>query len=361
MENKKQMYKYSNILVLFVIGALFIGSILTGCENETDQAQAYPINIEDYVAKQLPELKILQVELINENNFFYLVTLSNGDQLLFDIEGDVFSHEAVEKDRGKKKNHDEDLNFEDLPTTIQEYINTHYPAIDIDEIELEDGDIYEIELENDIELYFSLEGEILYVEDNEDYQGDNDNDAISLSDLPTGIVTHIEENYSNHRMVQADFLSEEQQYKVRLTKGIELYFDQASNFIYEETEFRLSLSQLEFPDTVKIGTTVEFKAYLINRNVNTFHGDIAFNYGVEDVAVVDETSTQKDGDLQRTALTIEPQDSLEVIIPIDIDEADFYPASYDIVIVWPEVTTADIVNPFVSGDEHEAIETFVEP
>lgn len=48
----------------------------------------------------------------------------------------------------------------DLPDSINDYINTNYPNLTIDEIELEDG-YYEVEFTNEFELYFDLSGNFL--------------------------------------------------------------------------------------------------------------------------------------------------------------------------------------------------------
>ena len=50
-----------------------------------------------------------------------------------------------------------------LPQAILDYLNTNYPNIGIDEVEIEDG-MYGIELDNDLELYFDLNGNFLSVE-----------------------------------------------------------------------------------------------------------------------------------------------------------------------------------------------------
>ena len=52
------------------------------------------------------------------------------------------------------------LSLDDLPQAIQDYIASHYPTAVVDEIERED-DSYEVEFTNDIELYFTLEGQFI--------------------------------------------------------------------------------------------------------------------------------------------------------------------------------------------------------
>ena len=55
------------------------------------------------------------------------------------------------------------LNTTDLPQAALDYIQTNYPNIGIDEVELDDG-MYEVELVNELELYFDLNGNFLFVE-----------------------------------------------------------------------------------------------------------------------------------------------------------------------------------------------------
>ena len=66
-------------------------------------------------------------------------------------------------DYGDYDDDDMYVSTSDLPQAIINYLNTNYPNIGIDEVEIEDG-MYEIELDNDIELYFDLNGNFLSVE-----------------------------------------------------------------------------------------------------------------------------------------------------------------------------------------------------
>ena len=66
-------------------------------------------------------------------------------------------------DYGDYDDDDMYVSTSDLPQAIINYLNTNYPNIGIDEVEIEDG-MYEIELDNDLELYFDLNGNFLSVE-----------------------------------------------------------------------------------------------------------------------------------------------------------------------------------------------------
>jgi len=52
------------------------------------------------------------------------------------------------------------LVLSDLPKAIQDYIASNYPTAIVDEIEREDEG-YEVEFTNDIELYFTLDGQFI--------------------------------------------------------------------------------------------------------------------------------------------------------------------------------------------------------
>ena len=81
------------------------------------------------------------------------------------------THNQYDDDDDEYNNDDKDdgdhddfyLNTTDLPQAILDYIQPNYPNIGIDEVELDDG-MYEVELVNELELYFDLNGNFLFVE-----------------------------------------------------------------------------------------------------------------------------------------------------------------------------------------------------
>lgn len=375
------MIKINQALTAFLIMTILVLTLFTSCEKEEfpkeeeivqtgsneitsldEEVIQFPNSINNYVDSEYPQLQITSVE--QEDNEEYEVELSDGTTLIFDMDGSFLRVGEEDKEEEDDEDDDEEevsLTFNQLPTAIQNYLNTHYPNNEIEEAELENGNIFEIELDNGTELYFDNAGNLLYIETEGDYEGDDDNDAISLTDLPTTITEYISINYPTQLIVQADFLQEEGVYKVRLQGDLELYFDTAGNLVGIETEFRLTLTNLEFPDTVQLGTTVELRGELINQNIKSFQGDLNINYGIEDEPIASPSSTTVDGEQSRTAVNIAPGESIPITIPIVIDNDNFNKASFDIVIVWPEVTTANAVNPFIPGNEHQVLQTYVQP
>jgi predicted heme/steroid binding protein len=72
---------------------------------------------------------------------------------------------SYDDDEDDYDDEDEDdyIAYSDLPQAIIDYLNANYPNLSIHEIEVEDG-MYEIELQNDLELYFSLTGSFISVD-----------------------------------------------------------------------------------------------------------------------------------------------------------------------------------------------------
>jgi hypothetical protein len=84
--------------------------------------------------------------------------------------GLIFLHQTTANDDGEDTEvyddgYDDDMYVSaiNLPQAILDYLNTNYPNIGIDEVEIEDG-MYGIELDNGLELYFDLNGNFLSVE-----------------------------------------------------------------------------------------------------------------------------------------------------------------------------------------------------
>jgi len=115
-----------------------------------------PQSILDYITNNYPEANILVVEKdTDDGETEYEVYLDNGTELKFNGNGDLTSID----------NH---VPMSDLPQSIIDYVYANYPDnyIDEAEIEFEDGQqVYKIELDNDIELYFDLEGNFLWMEE----------------------------------------------------------------------------------------------------------------------------------------------------------------------------------------------------
>ena len=163
-----------------------------------------------------------------------------------------------------------------------------------------------------------------------------------------------------HDNQQADMLTDGG-YKVRLSNDTELYFDNNGNFVRIETEFRLEVTSIEFPDTVTIGEEVEMTVYVTNQNINPFDGDLEIPYGVADEQPTTLGNTNPSNTKTIPDVQLMAGDSIAVKISVTVDNDTFNPATYDIVIVWPEVMSIDFPNPFVLNGGHGQAKTYVNP
>ena len=163
-----------------------------------------------------------------------------------DIDGDGISNEDDEY---------QNLSDTDLSSTVQQkitaYINENHTGETITEVEIE-NQIIEIELSGNTELSFTLSGDYLTTEvddeddnDDENDQDDNDSDdddsdddeneysSLSSSTLSEAvqqkIADYISANYPNDSVTEVEI--ENQKIEVELSSDIELIFDLNGNFL----------------------------------------------------------------------------------------------------------------------------------
>lgn len=111
---------------------------------------ALPQNILDYVAQNYPNATIVSAE---RDDQYYELELSNGFELYFDLNGNFL---GVDID-------DQSVDPANLPQPILDYVQQNYPNQTIVEAEIDDN-MYELELSNEVELYFDLQGNFLYAD-----------------------------------------------------------------------------------------------------------------------------------------------------------------------------------------------------
>ena len=263
--------------------------------------------------------------------------------MFFDVDGNFLLLEASNN-----------VSTGSLPTAITDYITLNYPGANIEEAELEDNGTYEVELDNGLELYFDSSGNILYI-DEEDEES-NEESPIPLSSVPVEITDYVAANYSAFTIVEVEVQSNGD-YEVRLNNGVELYFNANGDFLYEENEFELEFTNLTLPDTVILNTVDTLHAYVANRSINTFNGDINASMGIEDLLPPDLTNSIQDQLGLIGPRTILPGDSILVSVPLVITPDHFTPESYDIAVVWPDIPNA--TNVVLLGNSHTAVGTYV--
>ena len=137
-------------------------------------AQDLPINISNYISNNFAESTILKVERYQHStNISYGVQLDSGEILLFTPNGILL---ALDKD-GLSTTEDKDgeeVSASELPISIIDYILSQYPFAVILFAERENGNEYEIYLDNGVELHFDEAGNLISMESDDDDDGDSD-------------------------------------------------------------------------------------------------------------------------------------------------------------------------------------------
>lgn len=127
-------------------------------ESETikpnNPADVLPQAAKDFTSSHFSDLTIQQVETKNSmitNGTVFEVTLSNGTELDFDKDGEWREGSAEDGTH---------LPTAILPETIQTYLSSNHPNVTLQSVDKElDG--YAIELSNDVDLLFDLEGNFI--------------------------------------------------------------------------------------------------------------------------------------------------------------------------------------------------------
>lgn len=300
-----------------------------------------PTAITNYLNANFSGIAIEEAEQYETGS--YQIELEDGTKVYFDVNGNFLLLEA-----------NNNIPIGSLPSSITNYITANYAGASIVAAELEDNGTYEVELDNGLELYFDADGNLLYID--EENEGDNGENAIPLSSVPVEITDYIAANYPSFVIVEVE-LQANGDYEVRLNGGVELYFNANGDFLYVENEFELEFTSLSLPDTVQLNTVDTLRGYVANRSINIFDGEINASLGIEDALPPDLLTTTQDQLGLIGPRTILPGDSILISVPIAITTDDFIPESYDIAVVWPDIPNA--TNVILLGNSHTAVSTYV--
>ena len=147
-------------------------------DGESIDISQIPQAIIDFLDENYPNSNISDADIHQfvNNVLAYAIELDDDLEILFDQNGLVISASNSDWD-----DDDDDIAIADLPASIIEYISTNYPNATIDEAEFDDfyGTTYiEVELDqfDDLELYFTIDGQFLCLDDSDDDDDDNGND-----------------------------------------------------------------------------------------------------------------------------------------------------------------------------------------
>lgn len=136
-----------SILVLLILS--FTSSFVFAERKNYDKKgqKKLPQNAQDFIMQYFPEYRIRHIEIDDD---LYEVRLDSGVKIEFNIDG---VWEEISGRRG--------LPTGMLPDAAVEYLIKTYPSVNVVKIEQNYNNFYEVELKNNIELYFTHAGELI--------------------------------------------------------------------------------------------------------------------------------------------------------------------------------------------------------
>lgn len=291
---------------------------ISPCEWGDDiHLDSLPQTILDYLNTEFANIEIDDAEVFfDEGQMRYGIRLGNGMEILFDENGVVISS-------GDDDN-EVPVAVDSLLQSILDYVGDNFPGISISDasIEIEFGDIYfEIELDNDIDLYFDHLGNFLCQDDEgehdddddedgdedddgddedgddedgdeDDEDGEDDDEGPSLGDLPDSILAFLLDLYPNLDIEDIDFddLCGDTLVIVIELEGeeeedIAVYFSVEWELLFVEQE----ISKEELPAAVLDGLAGEYPGY-------TLEDDDIYQWSMSDGTVQYSLEVETDQD-----------------------------------------------------------------
>lgn len=207
-----KVYLKNNIDLAFNINAEIIN--IDGLDELPDSVIPDPILM--YIKTNYPNNYITEWDLDDNSQE---IELDNGLEISFTFTGDSITSISTNND-------DDDeviLKDSEIPVTIKNYLETHFINNTIILVikEIDDNEtIYEVYLNNKIELEFNGSFEVISIES-----------AIKLPDsvIPETILTFVSTNYPNNFIIEWDLEGTSQQ--VELNNELELEFNLTGDFI----------------------------------------------------------------------------------------------------------------------------------
>ncbi len=264
---------------------------ISPCEWGDDiHLDSLPQTILDYLNTEFANIEIDGAEVFfDEGQMRYGIRLDNGMEILFDENGVVIS----------SGDDDDEISVavDSLLQSILDYVGDNFPGISIGaaSIEIEFGDTYfEIELDNDIDLYFDHLGNFLCQDDegqhddDEDDDGDDDHDGPSFGNLPDSILAFLQELYPNLEIEDIDIedlCDNTRVIEVELEgvddEKIEVYFSLQWELLFVAQE----ISEEELPTAVLDGLAAAYPDYTLEDDDiyqwNMADGSIQYSLEVE--------------------------------------------------------------------------------
>jgi len=275
---------------------------ISPCHSGDDiHLDSLPQAIRDYLNTEFANIEIDDVEVFYEEGLMrYGVRLGNSIEILFDENGLVISRGDDDDEYG--------IAIDSLLQDILDYVNDNFAGISIDSasIEIEYGNRYfEIELSNNVELYFDHLGNFICRDDsghddddddddddNSNSGGDDDNSNSggnpNLGNLPDSIRAYLSSTFPNLRVESVEFedlCDNSRVIEVELEgngdQKVEVYFSLNWELLFVAQE----ISEEELPSAVLDGLATAYPDYTLEDDDiyqwNMADGSIQYSLEVE--------------------------------------------------------------------------------
>lgn len=223
-----------NLKLVFI--ALLAMFTFASCSNDDDgnltnevvlSESEIPSEIQLYVTTHFPSSNIeLARQITADTTITYDILLTDNSNLVFSDSYDILLITSSSQ-----------LPNTVIPQAILDYVAEHYPNNYITEWEIEDT-YQEVELDNDLELEFTLDGVFIRVDMDDD---ENDDEVLAIDDIPSAIMDYISTHFPSNTIVGAWIDSDDDNitYEINLSGTIELEFNDVYQIISIETDTQL--------------------------------------------------------------------------------------------------------------------------
>lgn len=234
--------------------------------NEAD----LPTEIRTYVSTYFADRTFNRAEMETENNETSYHVFFDGN-LRLEFNG---TYEIVDIDD------DDVLPDSVIPQSILNYVALNYPNNIITDWEIEDG-YQEVELDNGLELEFTLEGIFIRVDtDNDD---DDENEIVlSEAEIPAEIMAYLNEHFASNVIIRAlkEMDDNTVEYEIYLDGDYELEFNE--NFEIISIEGITELPDSVIPQSILDYVTQNYpNDFIVEWELEDDHQQVELSNGIE--------------------------------------------------------------------------------
>lgn len=212
-----------------------------GLEDDSDKTPVSTDNLPTLAQTFITtHFSTLSIKSVKKDEDSYDVEFTNNLEIDFDLNGNWTDIDA-------NNNTLPSSIFSLLPSGINSYLQTKYPNTSVEDIEKRISS-YKIELANDIELIFDLQGNI-WEDNNNSNNNSDDKDRVSIDNLPQAAQT-ILNNYFLQTATILYIEKDDNEYEIKLSNGTEIDFSASGELIAVEVIPGNSVPDGVIPDNI---------------------------------------------------------------------------------------------------------------